>query len=51
MKESKKEQIKKLLINETQEDQQRFLLETAAECGTEEWRESVIDLMKRMKLV
>lgn len=51
MKESKKEQIKDLLKSETEENQKKILLETAAEYGTEEWRESVLDLMKRMKLI
>lgn len=50
MEESKKK-IKEILETKPEETQKRILLEAAAELGSEEWKDSVKDLMKRMGML
>ncbi len=49
--EDSKKKIKEILKTEPEENQKKILLETAAEFGSEEWKESVQDLMRRMNLI
>ena len=50
MEESKKK-IKEILKTEPEEIQKKILLETAVELGSEEWKESVKDLMRRLGML